>query len=277
MWWHWGLLMLVLPILWICETFIFAGSSGNWPIFYNLRSSTWVNKHLPLPPHDVLLTVQVKSYKAAALRINLNIDDTPISSRSYTHPSHSQTSHLLMNLVSIFRCPSSPHNPVNSKIPTVEISMSWKSQDHVELLQEWLWKGVRQCWSDTESKMIEYYMMTKELKSPIALFFWGGVKWKLSYRWSIALFTSFRNFGSRMSAWRDGFLLSCVMTQLTLCIFTCVLQTHEETVTRSDSGTVFYINNGYTCFFSRRSLHGMRKPWKCIMCDTPSVPLRSSW
>jgi hypothetical protein len=27
--------------------------------------------------------------KAATLRINLNIDDTPIASRSHTHPSHS--------------------------------------------------------------------------------------------------------------------------------------------------------------------------------------------
>ncbi len=33
--------------------------------------------------------------KAAALRINLNIDGAPIASRSHTHPSHSQTSRLL--------------------------------------------------------------------------------------------------------------------------------------------------------------------------------------
>jgi hypothetical protein len=32
--------------------------------------------------------------KAAALRINLNIDGTPIASKSHTHPSHSQTSRL---------------------------------------------------------------------------------------------------------------------------------------------------------------------------------------
>ena len=34
--------------------------------------------------------------KAAALRIMLNIDGTPITSRSHTHPSHTQKSHLLL-------------------------------------------------------------------------------------------------------------------------------------------------------------------------------------
>jgi hypothetical protein len=33
--------------------------------------------------------------KAAALRLNLNIDGAPKASRSHTHPSHSQTSRLL--------------------------------------------------------------------------------------------------------------------------------------------------------------------------------------
>jgi hypothetical protein len=33
--------------------------------------------------------------KAAALRINLNLDGSPIASKSHTHPSHSQTSRLL--------------------------------------------------------------------------------------------------------------------------------------------------------------------------------------
>ena len=33
--------------------------------------------------------------KAAALRINLNLDGAPIASKSHTHSSHSQTSRLL--------------------------------------------------------------------------------------------------------------------------------------------------------------------------------------
>jgi hypothetical protein len=33
--------------------------------------------------------------KADALRITLNLDESPITSKSHTHPSHSQTSHLL--------------------------------------------------------------------------------------------------------------------------------------------------------------------------------------
>jgi hypothetical protein len=38
--------------------------------------------------------------KAAALRISLNIDGAPITSRTHTHPSHSQTSRLLTSSLS---------------------------------------------------------------------------------------------------------------------------------------------------------------------------------
>jgi hypothetical protein len=38
--------------------------------------------------------------KAAALRINLNIDGAPITSRTHTHPLHSQTSRLLTSSLS---------------------------------------------------------------------------------------------------------------------------------------------------------------------------------
>ncbi len=39
--------------------------------------------------------------KASALRINLNLDGTPIASNSHTHPSHSQTSRLLTSSLSL--------------------------------------------------------------------------------------------------------------------------------------------------------------------------------
>ena len=39
--------------------------------------------------------------KAAALRINLNLDGAPIASKSHTHPSHSQTSRLLNSSLSL--------------------------------------------------------------------------------------------------------------------------------------------------------------------------------
>ena len=39
--------------------------------------------------------------KAAALRINLNLDGAPITSASHTHPSHSQTSRLLTSSLSL--------------------------------------------------------------------------------------------------------------------------------------------------------------------------------
>ncbi len=39
--------------------------------------------------------------KASVLRINLNIDGTPIESKSHTHPSHSQTYRLLTSSLSL--------------------------------------------------------------------------------------------------------------------------------------------------------------------------------
>ncbi len=52
-------------------------------------------------------SVQVKSkvglalVKVATLRITLNLDGTPILSKSHTHPSHSQTSRLLTSSLSL--------------------------------------------------------------------------------------------------------------------------------------------------------------------------------
>ena len=39
--------------------------------------------------------------KTAAMRVNLNIDGAPITSRSHTHPSHSQASRLLTSSLSL--------------------------------------------------------------------------------------------------------------------------------------------------------------------------------
>ena len=39
--------------------------------------------------------------KTAVLRVNLNIDGTPITSKSHTHPSHSETSRLLTSSLSL--------------------------------------------------------------------------------------------------------------------------------------------------------------------------------
>ena len=45
--------------------------------------------------------------KVVGLRVTLNIDGSPIASRSHTHPSHSQTSRLLTSSL-ILRCSSPP-------------------------------------------------------------------------------------------------------------------------------------------------------------------------
>ena len=52
--------------------------------------------------------------KAAALRVNLNIDGAPIASKSHTRPSHSQTPRLLTSSL-FFRCSSPPSNPVYAR------------------------------------------------------------------------------------------------------------------------------------------------------------------
>ncbi len=39
--------------------------------------------------------------KTSTLRINLNLDGAPITSKSHTHPSHSQTSRLLTSSLSL--------------------------------------------------------------------------------------------------------------------------------------------------------------------------------
>ncbi len=50
--------------------------------------------------------------KTAGLRINLNLNGEPITSKSHTHPSHSQT-YSSINLVFVFRCSSSTTNSVS--------------------------------------------------------------------------------------------------------------------------------------------------------------------
>ncbi len=65
------------------------------PLFCSFRSSACATRPwtLPLPSHGFLFTVQKQG--SESLRIILNIDGSPITSKSHSHPSHSQTSHLL--------------------------------------------------------------------------------------------------------------------------------------------------------------------------------------
>jgi hypothetical protein len=57
--------------------------------------------------HRVVFSSHLKSKvdlaltKAAALRVNLNLDGAPITSKSHTHPSHSQTSRLSTSSLSL--------------------------------------------------------------------------------------------------------------------------------------------------------------------------------
>jgi hypothetical protein len=68
-----------------------------------LHQSAQAQRFLPLAAfHSQLKSkVGIILAKATALRINLNIDGAPISSRAHTHPSHSQTSRLLSTALSV--------------------------------------------------------------------------------------------------------------------------------------------------------------------------------
>ncbi len=80
---------------------IFTNSSGNWPLLYSFRSSSSTTQLFQFHYRHTTFSSQLKSKignilgKSEALRITLNIDDTPLTSRSHNHPSHSQTSRLL--------------------------------------------------------------------------------------------------------------------------------------------------------------------------------------
>ncbi len=64
---------------------------------YHYRGVVFSSQHKSKVGH-----VLANNAKDAVLRINLNIDDTPIASRSHTHPSHSQISlRLLTSSVSL--------------------------------------------------------------------------------------------------------------------------------------------------------------------------------
>jgi hypothetical protein len=79
------------------------------PLFCSFRSSTSTARPFLTAPTSVGSTLT----KAAVLRVNLNLDRVPITSRTHTHPS--LTNHSSINLISIFRCSSSARHPVYAR------------------------------------------------------------------------------------------------------------------------------------------------------------------
>ena len=67
--------------------------------------------HLVASSSHLKSRVDLALSKTTTLRITLNLDGSPIISKSHTHPSHSQTSRLLTSSLS-FRGSSSPNNSV---------------------------------------------------------------------------------------------------------------------------------------------------------------------
>jgi hypothetical protein len=75
----------------------FAGSGVQLP----QPNSELFHFHRTTFSPQVKAKVGITLAKATVLRINLNIDGTPITSRTHTHPSHSQTSRLLTSSLSL--------------------------------------------------------------------------------------------------------------------------------------------------------------------------------
>jgi len=124
---------------WIYQTFILTDSSGNWPFFWSFRSSPsgiwpWI---LPLPLRSLLFPDEIECGQhsrqdwRSSLRISLILDGEPITSKSHTHPSDSQTSRLLTSSLSQFRCFSPPINPVYvRRVNSLGLSFSLPSHRH---------------------------------------------------------------------------------------------------------------------------------------------------
>jgi hypothetical protein len=80
------------------ETDRFFAASGVQPaqtqrVMFHFRRTTFAQQ--------LKRKVDLTLAKVAAFRINLNIDGTPIASKSHIHPSHSQTSRLLTSSLSL--------------------------------------------------------------------------------------------------------------------------------------------------------------------------------
>ncbi len=70
-----------------------SGSSGYWPLFFQLQE--FIHFHHVVLSSKLNVRVDLTLTKTAILRITLKLDGVPMTSKSHTHPSHSQTSRLL--------------------------------------------------------------------------------------------------------------------------------------------------------------------------------------
>ena len=110
-WYHLCLLLLVRPVGYIVNlsNFYFYGLIGKLTDFLQLQEFSLRNQIVDFSTsaaHRFLFLcakakVGSSLAKTAYLRINLNIDGAPITSRTHTHPSHSKTSRLLTSSLSL--------------------------------------------------------------------------------------------------------------------------------------------------------------------------------
>jgi hypothetical protein len=95
-----GLSSFLLSMLQTSVTRICLPLSFNWEVMWHWTVNSLGNPTTSSSVAQRSLHISNLA-KTAAWRITLNIDDTPIDSKSHTHPSHSQTSRLLTSSLSL--------------------------------------------------------------------------------------------------------------------------------------------------------------------------------
>jgi hypothetical protein len=81
--------------------FYFYKVIGKQTVFLQFQDFNFLNFHHTVFSSELKSNLENILTKTAVLRITLNIDGTPLTSRSHTYPSHSQTSRLLISSLSL--------------------------------------------------------------------------------------------------------------------------------------------------------------------------------
>ena len=122
--------------------FYFYKFIGKLTSFLHLQEFSWWNITVTSSTMPTVVSLQLKSNvgniltKVDELRITLNIDGTPVTSRSHT-PWHLTHNLSFINLVSIFRCSSPPLHPVYTRRvdpSALPFSLSSHRKSHTSLL-----------------------------------------------------------------------------------------------------------------------------------------------
>ncbi len=113
----------------------FADSGVQLP--QTVRDHCLFHFHRPAFSDQFKIRVVLDLGKETALRITLNLDGTPIISKSHTHPSHSQTSRLLTSSLSLgVPVPRGTQCMRVMQIPHLQVLVFHHTDNHIQILNE---------------------------------------------------------------------------------------------------------------------------------------------